>query len=146
LCYLAAFAAQTRRISGQSPIVYTAASWRRQCAGDSMALRSDPLWVAAYDTSHLEMPAGRRSWTFWQYRKAPHVSGISYRGGDDLGYASNFFATLTGHHGHHRKQRKTAICGIVSAWDKPPCWRHCPSRKRSPSALGCLARNARHRQ
>jgi GH25 family lysozyme M1 (1,4-beta-N-acetylmuramidase) len=103
--WITAFAAQTRRTSGRSPIIYTTASWWQQCTWNSAALRRDPLWVAAYDISRPEMPAGWRSWTFWQYRKAAHVNGISYRGGADLSYASDFFATLTGHHRHHRKHR-----------------------------------------
>jgi GH25 family lysozyme M1 (1,4-beta-N-acetylmuramidase) len=104
--WITAFAAQTRRVSGRSPIIYTTASWWRQCTGNGVTLRRDPLWVAAYDISRPEMPAGWRSWTFWQYQKAARVNGITYRGGVDLSYASSFFAVLTGHRPHHRKHRK----------------------------------------
>lgn len=104
--WVQAFVRPTRQTTGRSPFIYTTASWWRQCTGNTGALRSDPLWVAAYDTSRPEMPAGWGSWTFWQYRKAARLRGISYRGGVDLSYASNFFASLTAHHQHHRKQRK----------------------------------------
>lgn len=103
--WVAAFAAQTREMSGKPPLIYTTASWWRQCTGNSGALRSDPLWVAAYDTRRPEMPAGWRSWTFWQYRKGAHVNGISYRGGADLSYASNLFAALTHHDRRHHRRR-----------------------------------------
>jgi GH25 family lysozyme M1 (1,4-beta-N-acetylmuramidase) len=95
--WIAAFAAQTRRLSGRPPLIYTTAFWWRQCTGNTVALRRDPLWVAAYDTRRPEMPAGWSDWTFWQYRQAAHVSGIAYRGGVDLSYASNLFAALTRH-------------------------------------------------
>ena len=86
--WIGAFAARTRATTGRRPLIYTTASWWRQCTGDSPALGRDPLWVAAYDTRHPQMPAGWRNWTFWQYRQSAHVSGIAYPGGADLSYAA----------------------------------------------------------
>jgi len=124
--WIAAFTAQTRAISGKSPLIYTTASWWSQCTGTSTAPRYDRLWVAAYDTSRPEMPAGWRSWTFWQYRRAARLRGISYRGGVDLSYASNFFATLTGHRGHRRRTRRAAPGSRDRGQERPLFGRSCP--------------------
>lgn len=89
------FASTVRESTGRPPLIYTTAQWWGRCTGDTRALRHDPLWVAAYDTPRPQMPAGWRGWTFWQYRSGARVSGVGYRGGVDLSYASSLFRALT---------------------------------------------------
>jgi lysozyme len=77
--WISAFTAEARRLTGQRPIIYTTADWWRSCTRDSRAFGSDPLWVAAWGTSHPAMPPGWRDWTFWQYTSRGRVAGISGR-------------------------------------------------------------------
>jgi GH25 family lysozyme M1 (1,4-beta-N-acetylmuramidase) len=102
--WISAFVAQTRKLTREPPLIYTTAMWWRRCTGNSVAFHGDPLWVAAYGTRHPEMPAGWRGWTFWQYRNAVHIHGVTYSGGVDLSYASELFMVLTRHRGtRHRR-------------------------------------------
>jgi GH25 family lysozyme M1 (1,4-beta-N-acetylmuramidase) len=104
------FASTVRTSTGRWPLIYTTAQWWARCAGDTRALRRDPLWIAAYGTARPEMPAGWQGWTFWQYRSGARVSGVAYRGGVDLSYASSLFRALTtrrcGAPRHHSGRRR----------------------------------------
>lgn len=75
--WIRAFGTEVRRVSGRLPVIYTAAGWWNQCVGMSSAFKGYPLWVAAYNTSRPQMPAGWSSWTMWQYRGGGSVPGIS---------------------------------------------------------------------
>ena len=106
VAWIAAFSAETRRLTGRGPLIYTTASWWRPCTGGSGALRSDPLWVAAYGISRPEMPAGWSRWTFWQYRNAAQVRGVFYRGGANLDFGPcRLPGLLNQRHHRHRKHR-----------------------------------------
>ena len=79
VAWISAFAAETRRLTGQRPIIYTTADWWRSCTRDSRAFGSDPLWVAAWGPGPPPMPSGWRHWTFWQYTSRGRIAGISGR-------------------------------------------------------------------
>jgi GH25 family lysozyme M1 (1,4-beta-N-acetylmuramidase) len=82
--WLAAFASEARRLTGQLPIIYTTADWWHTCTGDSTTFGADPLWVAGYGDGSPPMPAGWANWTFWQYTSHGTVPGIS--GDVDVSY------------------------------------------------------------
>lgn len=106
VAWIAAFSAQTRKLTGRTPLIYTTAYWWKQCTGGSGALRDDPLWVAAYGVRRPEMPAGWARWDFWQYRNAGHVGGIAYQGGANLDYGSKALPRLIHHpRKHHHRHR-----------------------------------------
>jgi lysozyme len=106
VAWIGAFAAETRKLTGGSPLIYTDASWWYACTGGSGGLRSDPLWVAAYGTKRPEMPEGWPRWTFWQYQRGVRISGVGYRGGVDVDFGPRMLVELIKHprrfHRHHK--------------------------------------------
>jgi GH25 family lysozyme M1 (1,4-beta-N-acetylmuramidase) len=70
------FVNQVKRRTGTDAIIYTAASWWRDCTGGSSAFASYPLWVASYAATP-NMPAGWSDYTLWQYTSTGPVSGIA---------------------------------------------------------------------
>jgi GH25 family lysozyme M1 (1,4-beta-N-acetylmuramidase) len=84
VAWIAAFTAETRRLTGQFPVIYTTANWWRTCTADSAAFGKDPLWIAAWGSSPAPMPPGWRDWTFWQYTSRGRVPGID--GNVDVSY------------------------------------------------------------
>jgi GH25 family lysozyme M1 (1,4-beta-N-acetylmuramidase) len=88
VAWIAAFVAETRRRTGQLPIIYTTAQWWDRCTWDSRKFRADPLWISgnnAADTAPA-MPAAWRTWAFWQYTYQARVPGISV--GTDASFLS----------------------------------------------------------
>jgi GH25 family lysozyme M1 (1,4-beta-N-acetylmuramidase) len=72
------FVNRVKQRIGVAPIIYTAASWWRDCVGGSTAFGSLPLWVASYTTNPApSLPAGWSNWTMWQYSDSTSVPGIS---------------------------------------------------------------------
>ncbi len=92
--WIAAFASETQRLTGQLPIIYTIADWWDTCTGDSAAFGSDPLWVAAYAAASPPLPAGWTNWTLWQYTSGGTVPGISTAGATDISYVNTSVVTL----------------------------------------------------
>jgi hypothetical protein len=74
--WISAFDNEVQHLTGQQPIIYTAADWWKTCTGNSTAFSSDQLWVASYASSPA-LPAGWPSWMFWQYTSSGTVPGIS---------------------------------------------------------------------
>jgi lysozyme len=86
--WIGAFTSEARRLTGQTPAIYTTASWWSACTGDSTAFGAGPLWVAGYGDGHPAHPAAWRSWAFWQYTSAGTVPGIATSGSTDVSYAA----------------------------------------------------------
>ncbi|MER5888577.1 lysozyme [Streptomyces sp. NPDC001941] len=62
------FLNQYRARTGRDAVIYTATSWWKQCTGNSAAFGATyPLWVARYNTTVGELPAGWGFHTMWQY-------------------------------------------------------------------------------
>jgi GH25 family lysozyme M1 (1,4-beta-N-acetylmuramidase) len=82
--WIAAFVTTARSLTGQYPIIYTAANWWDACTGGSIAFSADPMWVAAYEISSPPLPAGWTTYSYWQYTSVGTVPGVATPGGTDL--------------------------------------------------------------
>jgi GH25 family lysozyme M1 (1,4-beta-N-acetylmuramidase) len=72
------FGAQIQAKTGSLPLIYSTADWWKTCTGDSTALGEAPLWIAQYGSvTSPALPAGWKSWDFWQYSSTGTVSGIT---------------------------------------------------------------------
>lgn len=90
--WISAFSSEARRLTGQTPAVYTTAAWWSACAGDSAAFSSASLWVAGYGSGRPARPGAWRSWAVWQYTSAGTVPGIPASGSTDVSYAAGYAA------------------------------------------------------
>ncbi|CAM5462054.1 Lysozyme OS=Streptomyces alboniger OX=132473 GN=CP975_24205 PE=3 SV=1 [Streptomyces alboniger] len=62
--------------TGRDAVIYTATSWWKQCTGDYSGFgASNPLWIARYNTSPGELPAGWGFHTMWQYTSSGPTVG-----------------------------------------------------------------------
>ena len=77
--WLSAFVSTARALTGQYPVIYTTANWWNTCTGGSAAFGADPMWIAAYGFTSPPMPAGWKTWTFWQYTSVGTVPGVASR-------------------------------------------------------------------
>ena len=61
--------------TGRDAVIYTATSWWQACTGNNASFAAtDPLWVARYNTTVGELPAGWSYYTIWQYTSSgPYV-------------------------------------------------------------------------
>jgi GH25 family lysozyme M1 (1,4-beta-N-acetylmuramidase) len=84
--WISSFVSEARTLTGQYPVIYTTANWWDTCTNSSTSFGADPMWVAAYGVSSPPMPAGWKSYTFWQYTSGGTVSGVVTTGGTDLSY------------------------------------------------------------
>ncbi|MGW2279680.1 lysozyme [Streptomyces sp. NPDC001770] len=54
--------------TGRDAVIYTATSWWTTCTGGNAGFgATNPLWVARYNTTVGELPAGWDYYTIWQY-------------------------------------------------------------------------------
>ncbi len=83
--WLQSFDAETRKLTGQVPVLYTTGDWWHRCTGDSAAFSGSLLWVASYTTdARPAMPQGWGNWALWQYTSTATVPGIDSAGHTDL--------------------------------------------------------------
>lgn len=75
--WLSSFVAEARKDTGQLPVIYTTADWWKTCTGNSTKFTADPLWIAGWDSGAPAMPAGWKSWTFWQFSDNGTSPGIT---------------------------------------------------------------------
>ncbi|NGN66343.1 lysozyme [Streptomyces sp. A7024] len=62
--------------TGRDPVIYTATSWWTDCTGNSAEFgATNPLWIARYNTSPGELPAGWPTHTIWQYTSTGPIVG-----------------------------------------------------------------------
>ncbi|KUF16122.1 lysozyme [Streptomyces silvensis] len=70
--FLATYKART----GRDAVIYTATTWWKQCTGNYGGFgASNPLWIARYNTTPGELPAGWGFHTMWQYTSSGPVVG-----------------------------------------------------------------------
>jgi lysozyme len=57
-------------------MIYTITHWWKNCTGNSSAFASNhALRLARYSSSAGSLPAGWRTWTFWQYDNGGSLPG-----------------------------------------------------------------------
>ncbi|CAM5345564.1 hydrolase [Streptomyces spiroverticillatus] len=62
--------------TGRDAVIYTATSWWKTCTGNYAGFAStSPLWVARYNTTVGELPAGWGTYTMWQYTSTGPIVG-----------------------------------------------------------------------
>ncbi|MFJ7997894.1 lysozyme [Streptomyces sp. NPDC096310] len=65
-----------RARTGRDAVIYTATSWWKTCTGNYAGFGStNPLWIARYDTTVGELPAGWGFQTIWQYTSTGPIVG-----------------------------------------------------------------------
>ncbi|WEH35841.1 lysozyme [Streptomyces sp. AM 4-1-1] len=69
------FANTYRARTGRDAVIYTATSWWQSCTGDNAGFaNTNPLWIARYNSTVGELPAGWGFHTIWQYTSSgPYV-------------------------------------------------------------------------
>ncbi|MGW4160569.1 peptidoglycan-binding protein [Streptomyces sp. NPDC004788] len=77
---LGAFLRRVREEFRVTPIVYTRASFVKECmGGDGRVFAGYPLWLARYGSGAKEpapVPGAAARWTFWQHTRSGHVAGV----------------------------------------------------------------------
>ncbi|AEN12345.1 MULTISPECIES: lysozyme [unclassified Streptomyces] len=62
--------------TGRDAVIYTATSWWKDCTGNNAGFgTTNPLWVARYNTTVGELPAGWGVYTIWQYTSSGPTVG-----------------------------------------------------------------------
>lgn len=62
--------------TGRDAVIYTATSWWKDCTGNNATFgATNPLWVARYNTTVGELPAGWGYYTMWQYTSSGPTVG-----------------------------------------------------------------------
>ncbi|MDQ8702141.1 lysozyme [Streptomyces sp. LHD-70] len=62
--------------TGRYPVIYTATSWWKTCTGNYSGFATNhPLWVARYNSTPGELPAGWSFYTMWQYTSSGPIVG-----------------------------------------------------------------------
>ncbi|MFK0097604.1 MULTISPECIES: lysozyme [unclassified Streptomyces] len=62
--------------TGRDAVIYTATSWWKDCTGNNGGFATtNPLWVARYNTTVGELPAGWGFYTIWQYTSSGPTVG-----------------------------------------------------------------------
>ncbi|MEV6653077.1 lysozyme [Streptomyces sp. NPDC051219] len=65
-----------RARTGRDAVIYTATSWWKDCTGNYSGFgASSPLWIARYNTTPGELPAGWGYQTMWQYTSTGPIVG-----------------------------------------------------------------------
>jgi GH25 family lysozyme M1 (1,4-beta-N-acetylmuramidase) len=82
ISWIAGFTAKARALTGKWPIIYTTATWWRECTGSTGRFLHDPLWLAAFGRTRPTVPSPWRHWTFLQY----NVGFLPGIGRTDLDY------------------------------------------------------------
>ncbi|MFF9785506.1 glycoside hydrolase family 25 protein [Streptomyces nigrescens] len=77
---LTVFLREVRKAFRVTPIVYTRASFVKECMGGrGRVFAGHPLWLARYGSGTHEpqpVPGAGSSWTFWQHTEHGHTPGI----------------------------------------------------------------------
>jgi GH25 family lysozyme M1 (1,4-beta-N-acetylmuramidase) len=66
--WIASFLNEYHAVTGRWAAIYSTTDWWTTCTGNSSNFAAnDPLWIARYNTTPGQLPAGWSSYTFWQY-------------------------------------------------------------------------------
>lgn len=87
--WISSFNFEVKAKTGRKPIMYVPASWWAACTGSSTGFGQRQLWVPDYTTAPSPLlPAGWKTWSFWQYTSTGTVRGIQAPGHTDLDRAN----------------------------------------------------------
>jgi GH25 family lysozyme M1 (1,4-beta-N-acetylmuramidase) len=87
--WISSFNSEVKAKTGRKPILYVPASWWAACTGNSTGFGQRQLWVPDYTTAPSPLlPAGWKTWSFWQYTSIGTVRGIRAAGHTDLDRAN----------------------------------------------------------
>ncbi|MEW1722284.1 lysozyme [Streptomyces sp. NPDC093109] len=76
VAWITDFTTTYRALTGRDAVIYTATSWWKTCTGNSSAFgATNPLWIARYNTTPGELPAGWGYQTMWQYTSTGPIVG-----------------------------------------------------------------------
>lgn len=70
--WIRAFSDRYRQRTGRLPVIYTNRAWWESCTGNYSGFGTHPLWIANYAPTAGQMPAGWRTYDFWQYARVPN--------------------------------------------------------------------------
>ncbi len=74
--WIRAFSDQVQARIGRTPAIYTTTDWWNQCTGSNTGFGSThPLFLARYADAVGPLPAGWRSYAFWQYADSGKLPG-----------------------------------------------------------------------
>jgi GH25 family lysozyme M1 (1,4-beta-N-acetylmuramidase) len=78
--WISAFLHRYRSRTGRWAVIYTTTRWWRTCTGNYRGFWGhSPLWLARYARTPGTLPAGARTWSFWQYSSRGPYAGDSNR-------------------------------------------------------------------
>lgn len=87
--WISSFNSEVKAKTGRKPILYVPASWWAACTGNNTGFGHRQLWVPDYTTARSPLlPAGWKTWSFWQYTSIGTVRGIQAPGHTDLDRAN----------------------------------------------------------
>jgi GH25 family lysozyme M1 (1,4-beta-N-acetylmuramidase) len=87
--WISSFNSEVKAKTGRKPILYVPASWWAACTGGRTGFGHRQLWVPDYTTAPRPLlPAGWKTWSFWQYTSIGTVRGIQAAGHTDLDRAN----------------------------------------------------------
>ena len=89
VAWISAFNSEVKAKTGRKPILYVPASWWAACTRSNKGFGQRKLWVPDYTTApRPQLPAGWKTWSFWQYTSIGTVRGIQAPGHTDLDRAN----------------------------------------------------------
>ena len=95
--WISSFNFEVKAKTGRKPILYVPASWWAACTGSSTGFGHRQLWVPDYTTAPTPLlPAGWKTWSFWQYTSIGTVRGIQAPGHTDLDRANPAISPMPG--------------------------------------------------
>ena len=95
--WISSFNFEVKAKTGRKPILYVPASWWAACTGSSTGFGHRQLWVPDYTTAPTPLlPAGWKTWSFWQYTSIGTVRGIQAPGHTDLDWANPAISPVPG--------------------------------------------------
>jgi GH25 family lysozyme M1 (1,4-beta-N-acetylmuramidase) len=132
ISWIEGFTRRARALTGAWPIIYTTATWWRQCTGSTGRFRHDPLWLASYESKRPAAPSPWTRWSFWQYSENGYLPGIGWTDLDVFQSADGLtsLSPASGPKHRHRQKRQPnhkAKHEQPKQHEKPT--RHKPKRK-----------------
>jgi GH25 family lysozyme M1 (1,4-beta-N-acetylmuramidase) len=87
--WISSFNFEVKAKTGRKPIMYVPASWWASCTRSNTGFGRRQLWVPDFTTApRPRLPAGWKTWSFWQYTSIGTVRGIQAPGHTDLDRAN----------------------------------------------------------